>query len=80
MFRAKTLIVIGAGASFEVGLPVGAELLKQIVQLTEITFDHYTQKSGDRAIVEALKILLDDGNEVDELNKHPVRRGNPTLA
>jgi len=70
VFRAKTLIVIGAGASFEVGLPVGAELLKQIVQLTEITFDHYTQKSGDRAIVEALKILLDEGNEVDELNKH----------
>ncbi len=34
MFRAKTVFVIGAGASVEVGLPMGPELLKQIVKLT----------------------------------------------
>ena len=70
VFRAKTLIVIGAGASCEVGLPVGADLLKQIVQLTNIRFDHSAQKSGDHAIAAALKILLDEGREVEEFNKH----------
>jgi hypothetical protein len=70
VFRAKTLFVIGAGASVEVGLPVGIELLRQIVNLTDIRFDHYQQQSGDRAIVAALKILLKEGSEVEKLNAH----------
>ena len=71
MFRAKTLIVIGAGASIEVGMPVGSDLLKQIVELTDIRFEHFNrQVSGDRAIVQALKILLDEGGGVKKLNEH----------
>ncbi|KHK92916.1 hypothetical protein [Novosphingobium malaysiense] len=70
MFRAKTVLVIGAGASVEVGLPMGSELLKQIVKLTDIKFDHYTQKSGDPAILEALKIILNEGREVTKVNEH----------
>lgn len=70
MFRAKTLLVIGAGASVEVGLPIGTELLKQIVQLTHFSFDFRTLKSGDHAILEALKLVLNEGREVDKLNEH----------
>lgn len=70
MFRAKTVLVIGAGASVEVGLPMGPELLKQIVKLTHITFEHYTQKGGDAAILTALKLILNEGGEVTKIN-HP---------
>jgi hypothetical protein len=70
MFRAKTLLVIGAGASVEVGLPVGADLLKQIVDLVHISFDFHRQEKGDAGIVEALKILLNEGREVKKLNDH----------
>lgn len=70
MFRAKTVLVIGAGASVEVGLPVGTDLLKQIVQLTHITFEHYRQKHGDPAIVEALKIILNEDGDVTKFNQH----------
>lgn len=70
MFRAKTVLVIGAGASVEVGLPMGPELLKQIVKLTHITFEHYTQKGGDTAILTALKLILNEGGEVTKINQH----------
>jgi hypothetical protein len=70
VFRAKTVFVIGAGASVEVSLPVGAQLLKQIANLTHITFDYNRQASGDRVIVEALKIILNEGSSVDKLRAH----------
>lgn len=70
MFRAKTVLVIGAGASVEVGLPVGHDLLKQITQLTYITFEHYRQKTGDESILQALKLCLNEGHEVTKLNEH----------
>jgi hypothetical protein len=74
MFRAKTVFVIGAGASFEVGLPLGAKLLKQITELTRITFNHNTQISGDYTVLEALKIILAEGRSVSLLNEH-IRAG-----
>src|SRR3990172_2287556 len=70
MFRAKTVLVIGAGASVEVGLPMGSELLKQIIQLTHITFDFNQQKTGDHGILEALKLCLNEGREVVKINEH----------
>ncbi len=70
MFRAKTVLVIGAGASVEVGLPAGPDLLKQIIKLTHITFEHYRQIAGDESIVQALKIRLNEGGEVAKLNEH----------
>jgi hypothetical protein len=70
MFRAKTVLVIGAGASVEVGLPMGSELLNQIVQLTNFTFDFAHPKTGDHAIFEALKLCLGEGREVIKLNDH----------
>ena len=70
MFRAKTVLVIGAGASVEVGLPAGPGLLNQITNLTHITFEHYRQKTGDVGILEALKLCLNEGHDVTKLNEH----------
>lgn len=70
MFRSKTVLVLGAGASLEVGLPVGSQLLQKIVELIDIKFEHFRQISGDLAVTEALKIHLNEGGEVDKLNAH----------
>lgn len=70
MFEARTVFVLGAGASQEVGLPVGSGLLEQICKLIEIRFDYMSQKNGDFLIVDALKIMLNEGREVERLNAH----------
>ena len=70
MFRAKTVLVIGAGASAEVGLPMGPQLLQQIVQLTNMTFDYNQLRTGDHVILDALKLCLDEGREVVKINEH----------
>ena len=56
MFRSKTVFVLGAGASQEVGLPVGEELKKKIAQKIDIKFDDFghRQTSGDHKIMDAL--------------------------
>lgn len=51
MFRKRTLFVVGAGASAEVGLPVGTELAKIIGNKLDIRFDDFGQRhigSGDK--------------------------------
>lgn len=70
MFRAKTVLVIGAGASVEVGLPMGSELLKQIIEITDIKFEHYRQVQGDRLVVDALRSILKEDGDVAKLNAH----------
>ena len=55
MFRSKTVFILGAGASAEVGLPIGNELKKIIAQKIDIRFDYgQTQVSGDGQIMQAL--------------------------
>jgi len=70
MFRARTLLVLGAGASAEVGMPIGSKLLTDIVKLIDIKFEHWTQSSGDHHLLEALKIILQQGADVALLNEH----------
>ena len=49
-------MIVGAGASFELGLPVGDDLKKNIADLVNITFpDGYNQKTGDCHIKELVK-------------------------
>lgn len=51
-------LIVGAGASNEAGLPVGAELKRQIADALNIQFDHGGRKtSGDDHITEAFKFL-----------------------
>jgi hypothetical protein len=72
MFQKKTLIVVGAGASKEVGLPTGAELKEKIASLLDITFEHgYSQKSGDYLICRALQeIARNDKQYAGNINLH----------
>lgn len=66
MFKSKTVIVVGAGASFEVGMPVGDELKSEIASLVNIRFpDGYTQKTGDYRITEALKRIVESSGGRD---------------
>lgn len=52
----KTVIVLGAGASKEVGLPIGADLKNAIAERLNICFEHgHRMVSGDALIVEALR-------------------------
>jgi hypothetical protein len=63
MENKSLVLVVGAGASRELNLPVGAELKDTISKLLDIRFDFSRQKSGDHAICEALRLfaLQNDG-------------------
>lgn len=56
MFNKKTVIVIGAGASNEAGLPTGYELKSKMTTLLDLQFDYGRLKKGDSTINEALRL------------------------
>ena len=62
----KTLLIVGAGASKEAGLPTGAELKADIASRLNFVFDPDFGKltGGDRMIVDALRrhTLAEDGS------------------
>jgi hypothetical protein len=59
MFRNKVVLIVGAGASSEVGFPLGGELKKRLAAALDIKFqDGVRQISGDQLIVEALRIKV----------------------
>jgi hypothetical protein len=47
MFKRKTLFVLGAGASFEAGLPFGPEIASRIGRKMDIRFEHFNQPKGN---------------------------------
>lgn len=56
----KTTIVLGAGSSREVGLPVGKELKSQISDLLDIRYEHgYNRISGSGAIDRAFRAITE---------------------
>jgi len=66
MFNKKTVFVVGAGGSREVGLPMGEQLKSEIAQRVDIKFpDGYTQASGDRKITDALRLFSEKRGERD---------------
>jgi hypothetical protein len=72
MLRSKTTFVIGAGASREVGLPLGNELKNSISQIVDIYFSDYgrTLASGDRLFVDVLRRIIE--KETGESNINPL--------
>jgi hypothetical protein len=62
MFKSRTVFIIGAGASEEVGLPIGKELTTKIAQLVDLHVDVTGITRGDWQIYEILK---------REVNAHP---------
>lgn len=66
MLSRPTVFVIGAGASFELGLPLGDTLKNRIADLLNITFpDGYQQKTGDYQITEILRRTAVDQGQMD---------------
>lgn len=63
-FHPKTLVlVVGAGASKEVNLPVGAELRTKIAQALDIRYeDGFRRSSGDGVIDDAYRVLATAGD------------------
>lgn len=73
MRQLDTVLVVGAGASKEVGLPVGSELKGTIAQMLNIKFANLnTQSSGEVEITDALRSHV---READ----NPSRDINPYL-
>ena len=40
MFNRKTLFVIGAGAGYDIGVPIGRQLAEDIARRTNVALDH----------------------------------------
>lgn len=73
MYKTETVFVIGAGASYEVKMPLGVHLKEKIKELLDIKFDHSTTPiTGDRYIAKALerKIGLGSQEEANEYNRY----------
>jgi hypothetical protein len=49
MFRAKTVIILGAGASWHYGYPTGEELVKRVIGKAEIARQYFTSYSSNSA-------------------------------
>lgn len=61
VIQPKTLtIVVGAGASKEVNLPLGSELKHKIAELLDINYNFSKQVSGDHLISRAFSLLFTD--------------------
>jgi hypothetical protein len=64
MLRKKTLLILGAGASFDFGMPLGRDLAGHIARKVDIRFqDGYQMTSGDAVIMEALRHTARQRNE-----------------
>lgn len=66
MFKSKTVFVVGAGASFELGFPLGSGLKDRIGDLSDFYFDYAELIRGDELVQQALhmsyKAAGRDGN------------------
>lgn len=66
MFSKKTVFIVGAGGSKELGLPIGDELKFAIANKSNIAFrDGYSMSSGDRIIHNAIKNYMLQRQERD---------------
>lgn len=55
MFRKQTLFIVGAGASFELGMPLGSQLAHTISNNCRFEFDFGRLTTGDHVVVDALR-------------------------
>lgn len=71
MGSSKSVIIIGAGASHEAGLPVGAGLKNEISLILKPreTSGHYGAHVNDEIISYALSILSSHGNDINLLHQ-----------
>jgi len=60
MYKARTVFIIGAGASAEFDLPVGSKLMDQIKANSKFVFDYGSLKEGVRDIWDQIRSKLSD--------------------
>lgn len=64
MLSRPTVVVVGAGASYELDLPLGVKLKDDIAAVLNITFpDGHSQKTGDYQITEFMREIARERNE-----------------
>jgi len=69
MFRSKTVLVVGAGASCEANFPDGRRLLNRIREMLDIRFNEFSQMHrGDREIAQALRLFVPRGEYGEDYN------------
>jgi len=66
----RTAIVVGAGASTEVGLPTGGDLRHRIASLLDIKFDFRTVISGDERIASAIEAKVKNAASFEDFNAY----------
>jgi hypothetical protein len=73
--RDKTVFIIGAGASCEVNLPVGAALKNEIASSLEFLSNFGISQTGrgDREIIHALKLIVEKEDGTNELLDQYIR-------
>lgn len=70
MFRNKVALIVGAGASHELGFPLGSELKTKLQSVLDIKFKHGSEQfSGDYQIVEALRHFAQQ-NDFRDINPY----------
>lgn len=72
MFDSQTLFILGAGASNEVGLPIGLGLTKKIADLINFSVERGGVSRGDERIYDALRTL---GSEDQWANNAFIKSG-----
>lgn len=70
MFRSKTVFVIGAGASHELGLPTGDALKGKISSLLDIKYNNGSQYSGDWLVTASIQEYLRSSSEPHAYNRY----------
>lgn len=70
MFRAKTVLIVGAGASEEFGFPLGAALLRDVADRVDISYEFNRLKRGDHIVADALRNALSASTNVEQFNNH----------
>lgn len=69
MFKAKTVFVVGAGASSEVRMPLGADLTTEIANLCNISYRDQNRPSGSRPIINAINQFV-QGKKGEDINDY----------
>lgn len=64
----KTVLVLGAGASYEVDLPVGATLKSRIAQLLTMKVEEGYLRGGDSVMVDCIRSLAKQGPNPRDIN------------
>src|SRR4051794_21998858 len=71
MFKKPVVFVVGAGASHELGLPLGAGLRDKIAEMVDFKFHGRQHQKGDADLLAILRRRYDtDKSDITRLNKY----------